>query len=391
MLKALTLAGTYLGFRSLLYRTVLPEDCLWSLEELCLKKGYKVETHWVTSKDGYILRLFRIGKEKISSGPPIMLVHGMTGSSNVFTVKQSAIAPAFLLANNDSDVWLLNTRGNNFSRLHTTLSARDPKYWDWTAHEIALGDIPASIDYVLACTKYHQINYLGHSQGGHVLLNCLSYLPQYNSKINLAALFAPVGGNITAQSRYFRKNISDTYTSYLELRGKNFIADYDYNGSFQAKFAHKFPEYAKKAYKERYDVDLNNDNPLVMKYYMQKISGGTSVTNLKYYAQLYKNRSPLPVAYDYGSKEKNIAKYGQPTPPRADFGQINAKLAIFFGAHDQICTKKDGEKLVMQLPKENLVYKELDCKQDHGGFLLSNNQQHMLKVIELIGKYKINK
>lgn len=64
-----------------------------------------------------------------------------------------------------STVWIGNARGNTYSRRHITLDPKDPKFWDFSWHEIGVYDIPATIDYVLANTNQTKLSYVGHSQG----------------------------------------------------------------------------------------------------------------------------------------------------------------------------------------------------------------------------------
>lgn len=71
------------------------------------------------------------------------------------------------------DVWLINARGNVFSRNHVQMNASDTKYWDFSWHEIGVYDIPASIDYILALTNQTKMAYAGVSQGGAVILGDL--------------------------------------------------------------------------------------------------------------------------------------------------------------------------------------------------------------------------
>jgi pimeloyl-ACP methyl ester carboxylesterase len=44
--------------------------------ELCVTKGYPVESHWVTTDDGYILRMYRIGAKNAqgfnTNGEPVL-------------------------------------------------------------------------------------------------------------------------------------------------------------------------------------------------------------------------------------------------------------------------------------------------------------------------------
>ena len=56
------------------------------------------------------------------------MVHGLTHSAHTFVISQNSTPPAFKLADNNYDVWLLNTRGCYLSRLHTTLKPYQKEY-----------------------------------------------------------------------------------------------------------------------------------------------------------------------------------------------------------------------------------------------------------------------
>ena len=82
--------------------------------DYCTFYNYPVESHRVTTSDGYILTLFRIQAKysKIKSGlPPILLQHGLLDSSDTWIINDESKAPAFFLANRGYDVWLGNNRG----------------------------------------------------------------------------------------------------------------------------------------------------------------------------------------------------------------------------------------------------------------------------------------
>lgn len=59
-------------------------------------------------------------------------------------------------------------------------------------HEIAVYDLPAEIDYILATTSAEQIHYIGHSMGTVVFWIAMSEFPQYNSKIHSMFALGPV-------------------------------------------------------------------------------------------------------------------------------------------------------------------------------------------------------
>ncbi|CAB0013052.1 unnamed protein product [Nesidiocoris tenuis] len=53
-------------------------------------------------------------------------------------------------------------------------------------------DLPAVIDFILGATESKNLAYVGHSQGTTELLTLLATRPEYNEKIRVAALMAPV-------------------------------------------------------------------------------------------------------------------------------------------------------------------------------------------------------
>lgn len=55
--------------------------------------------------------------------PPILLMHGLLSSSDVFILNDENKALAFVLANRAYDVWLGNNRGNKYGKNHIQLSA----------------------------------------------------------------------------------------------------------------------------------------------------------------------------------------------------------------------------------------------------------------------------
>jgi pimeloyl-ACP methyl ester carboxylesterase len=389
--KMLALISRHINFSSMMLLSELPSDYLLSFEEICVKLGYCVQSYWVTTEDGYILRLFRLGKGKFSQGTPVLLVHGMTQTSTSFIMCRSATPPALALVNENFDVWLLNTRGNYYSRMHTKLKPEDKQYWEWTAYDISVKDIPTTIDYILEFTGYKKLNYMGNSQGGHVLLNCLAFRPEYNDKINLASLLSPVGGTLTVTSKSFNYLIHPLNTSISLKRKKYMVSDYCPTGDWTTKIAYNFPYIAEILSKDSYDVSITGDSNSHLSYYSQHSSGGTSVFNCKYFYQLSKNKNPHPLAYDFGNPQKNNEKYGSPVPPRADYSKISAKIALFYGKYDKIVSPKDGEILFTQMNKGNVVFKQFDCDLDHAGFVVSSNQDHILKTIELMRLHEISK
>lgn len=100
---------------------------------------------------------------------------------------------AYIFADSGYDVWLPNTRGNVYSKNHTTKNPHtDPSFWDFSFWEVGTKDIPALVDYVLDQTEASKLFYIGHSQATSAYMAWLSEQPEYNSKIAAASMLAPI-------------------------------------------------------------------------------------------------------------------------------------------------------------------------------------------------------
>ena len=51
---------------------------------------------------------------------------------------------------------MMNTRGNTFSRGHIRYSDSDLQYWAFSIDEMALQDLPATIEYLLKVNSRHK-------------------------------------------------------------------------------------------------------------------------------------------------------------------------------------------------------------------------------------------
>ena len=103
-----------------------------TFEELCLQEKFNCESHKVTTEDGYINQMWRINKGKTDiPKPAVMVVHGLVDSADTWVVNGRNGSIAFILADEDYDVWVPNCRGNIFSQEHAFLDPKvDKEYWD---------------------------------------------------------------------------------------------------------------------------------------------------------------------------------------------------------------------------------------------------------------------
>lgn len=99
--------------------------------------------------------------------PVLLMQHGVADSSDSFILNDVDKSPAFIAASQGYDVWLPNSRGNKYSRLHELYTDRDEKYWDYSFSEISKYDFPAFIEYIKQETQVNEtirkITVMAHS------------------------------------------------------------------------------------------------------------------------------------------------------------------------------------------------------------------------------------
>nr|CAD7405910.1 unnamed protein product [Timema cristinae] len=142
--------------------------------------------------------------------PVVFLQHGVLASSLDWVLTGPEKALGYKLSNAGYDVWLGNLRGTFYSRDHVNLTTRQPEYWDYRAclflnlttgqpeywdyswNEIGIFDLSAMIDYVLSTTGESSLYFVGHSMGATIAVVLLSERPEYNEKLKITILLAPV-------------------------------------------------------------------------------------------------------------------------------------------------------------------------------------------------------
>lgn len=132
------------------------------------------------------------------------MVHTLLGSSDDFVALGPQQGLAFQLADCGFDVWLLNVRGNTYSRENVCLQPTDPEFWQFSWHEIGVYDLPAVIDYILWETEQPQLHYVGHGQGSTIFFVLASENTPYMDYIITAQLMSPGAYVRTSQMPFFK-------------------------------------------------------------------------------------------------------------------------------------------------------------------------------------------
>ncbi|KAK9222578.1 hypothetical protein WN944_011014 [Citrus x changshan-huyou] len=299
-------------------------------ETMVKPQDYACEEHQVMTKDGYIISVQRIpvGRSGGAPGdrPPVLLQHGLLGDGSSWVLLPPDQALAFVLADNEFDVWLANTRGTTYSLGHSSLSPQDKYVYNETGQ------------------KRH---YVGHSQGSLIALGALSNQQPLNMWKS-AALLAPVS---------YLNQIS---SNLVRLAADNMIANVSYwldLAKFDPLGAPAITLIAEICVKQGIDCrDLMSA--------FSVIKEGTVAM------------------YDYKDENENKKHYGQPTPPVYNMTSIPKDFPLFLchGGADSLSDVKDVKLLINSL--KNHVRDRLELhfidKYAHVDFILGVNAKKVV-------------
>merc|ERR1719348_244342 len=299
----------------------------------------------------------------------------------------------YVLADAGYDVWMGNSRGNTYSRNHTTLEPcsfeRCEDFWDFGWHEGGLYDVTVGIDYVLAVTGEEQVHYVGHSMGCTQFLVTMAMRPEYNEKIKVAALLAPPafmshGTSVLFDLVDFAGDIDILYHLFGLYE---FLPHSDIISAIGHQYcADEHPENLDLCYNIAFNIlGFNPDhfNESMIPTYMDHLPEGTSTRPAVHYAQLY--LSHKFEAYDFGPEE-NYQRYGQMEQPEYDLARVVAPVAIFKGDRDGLVNIVDVDLLVNRLPNVVLNHLVEEDNWTHGDYVWAKNADEVMfpKILQIL-------
>jgi pimeloyl-ACP methyl ester carboxylesterase len=313
--------------------------------------GYPVETHPVTTEDGYILTMFRIPKP---GAPPVYLQHGFLDSADTWLMNSPTESLAFILYDAGYDVWLGNARGNQYAQAHTTYPVNSKEFWAFSWDQMAQYDIVAMAKFVTSTNGAQNCTYVGHSQGTTMYFaNAVMYgtaLPLINAFVGLAPI------------TFIGHTTSPILRTAADLHLDNIIDFFD-DKEFELT-----PAFAKK-----WCGALCEDDPTICDDMIAAFSGydkayfnmsnwdvyashfpsPTSVYTFVHWLQII--RSMGFAMFDYGLIT-NLEKYGQATPPKYDLTQYQGPpLYLHHGGADMLCDPTDFQTLASTLPSSSIT------------------------------------
>lgn len=254
-------------------------------------------------------------------------------------------ALAFSLANEAFDVWMPNSRGSTYSLNHTHYDYKtDWQYWDFSFHEMALYDLPACVDYVLAARNRKSVSYVGHSQGNLMMFIAQSYNPKFwAAKIKPFVAMAPVA---FIPNVYFGlpRALLNLISPLLTPTQVNELV----KGQVLAKSAATersldiicLPKWSEPVCDLILTVMLGNNflraNRTLTPTVAHHIPEGTSILNALHFGYMIKTKQFQ--AFDFGARE-NLRRYGSAQNPRYKIENIvSPDIAFVSGQSDTLAT-----------------------------------------------------
>ncbi|XP_015118819.1 lipase 1 [Diachasma alloeum] len=316
--------------------------------------GYRAETHDVTTDDGYILTIGRVFPNVIdpneSDGhPAVFLQHGMADTADSFVLFGPNMSLAYVLSDAGYDVWLGNLRGNTFSRRHTTLSPDDSQFWDFSLDEYATLDLPAMTDYVLNYTKQLSMTYVGYSIGATIVSLLLAERPEYNEKIDLAMLLAPLCPWKTltparrALIRLIRLGKEVTPNGATEMSSQTILLPLFFENVCMANNYTTITMFCYSPLRFFLGVDGIQSTVENMNLFTRYYPAGTSV-KVAYYLLQQLDSGITPRHFDYEDSRINLQRYGQSQPPIYNLSNIITPMVLFSAPNDPLALKKDVDQ-----------------------------------------------
>ncbi|XP_070801223.1 lipase member M-like [Pituophis catenifer annectens] len=350
-------------------RYLNPEH-LMNISEIIQYWGYPSEEYEILTSDGYYLKANRIpngmhNPEKTGPKPVVLLVCGSLTEGRSWLLNLPSNSLGFVLADAGYDVWIINNRGTTWSRRHQNLTIDQEEFWNFSFHEMAIYDIPATINFILHKTKQDSLYYIGHSQGASMGLITFSTFPQLAQKTKLLMCLAPPSTlkDLKGMMKYIilLPNKVKTYLwgskdfNILSNRAKNINANLC-----------SYPGLNKICIQMIFSVagfNKNNINVSRADLFLGTYPDVTSVKNIFHWTQIFESNEFKH--FDYGNQNKAV--YNMTKPPFYKLEDITVPTAVWSGGNDFIVSPQSINHLLPQLT--NLVFHKYIPSWQHADFI----------------------
>ncbi|KFP98756.1 Lipase member M, partial [Haliaeetus albicilla] len=368
--------------------------------------GYPYEEHEVVTDDGYYLTMQRIphGKDNPRSmstsheaevqccsmfcpSPKsvVLLQHGLALEGSIWVTNLPNSSLGFILADAGYDVWIGNNRGNSWSRKHKEFEFYHQEYSAYSFHEMAMYDLPATINYILQKTGQEQLYYVAYSQGTTTGFIAFSSIPELDRKIKMFFALAPITTNSNMKTPLVR--LFDLPERLVKLiLGNTVVFD---KGIVRQAISSLCSYSIFKSFcslglclSGGFTSSLNVCSSLVTSFIFLMVPSNAWIINTALPFQFYQTGEFK--YYDYSSD--NMLHYNQTTPPFYEPENMKAPLAAWYGGKDWISVPEDVNMTLSRIT--NLAYKKYIPEFIHFDFIwgMQAYEQIYREILELMEK-----
>ena len=350
--------------------TIEPTSCPQSYFMKFIPEGYPVEQHEILTDDGFKLNIFRIQAKGSRMKPglhPVLIQHGLDDSALTWLINSEQKSIPFILANQGYDVWLGNNRGNKFSREHIKYTQSQTAFWDFSFQDMGQFDVPSTINIIRQESGASKITIIGHSQGTSQMFAALSD-PVVRHKVapfvDTFHAFAPVVYLSSTELMTFK--LAKWFSWALNLASSLFhlthfkLGKCDFDESTIAKFQ-KECSISKCDYFKDTDPHPETVNYEAYGWETNTHPAGISMKCIVHYAQFINQDKIKPAfrKFDYGSKAKNMEKYGQADAPMFPLEDITNRVVLYLGDSDTVADFADSSSIAAKLTNAQVEVKTM--------------------------------
>ncbi|NWX15041.1 LIPM Lipase, partial [Aegotheles bennettii] len=371
--------------------------------EIVRYHGYPYEEHEVVTEDGYYLTMQRIphgrdnpgsmstsheaeaqGSSMFSPKPAVLLQHGMILEGSSWFTNLPNISLGFVLANAGYDVWIGNSRGNSWSRKHKEFEFHQEQYSNYSFHEMAMYDLPATINYILQKTGQEQLYYVGYCQGTTTGFIAFSSIPELDRKIKMFFALVPtttVPNAVTPLIRLFHlpEGLFKLVLGHTMIFHEGQILKKVVSGLCSYPIFKSLCSFLIFYLPGGFSNSLDTSRIAV---YLARFPDSTSLKTALHWRQIY--QSGEFKRYDYG--KDNMLHYNQTTPPFYELENMKAPLAAWYGGRDLLSSPKDTDIMLSRIT--NVAYKKHIPEFGHFDFIWGTQvyEQVYKEILELMEK-----